>query len=107
VSLSEDHYERTFILGDSATQYHTDVRVTIPLMHLRGATDASTLQSPSSEIEQIDRSENLMTLKQACSSEYQGAQVRSKIRYSLKIAIHITYRISLRSSSMREPRDPC
>ena len=33
-----------------------------------------------------------------------GRKVRSKI--PLNSAIHITYRISLRSSSMREPRDP-
>jgi hypothetical protein len=54
-----------------------------------------------------DMVENKMTLKQACSSEYQGAQ--SAFKDSMihwKSAIHITYRDSLRSSSMREPRDP-
>jgi hypothetical protein len=48
-----------------------------------------------------------MTLKQACSSEYQGAQGAFKdSMIHGKSAIHITYRDSLRSSSMREPRDP-
>jgi hypothetical protein len=36
-----------------------------------------------------------------------GRYVRSKIRwFTERSAIHITYRISLRSSSMPEPRDP-
>ena len=48
-----------------------------------------------------------MTLKQACSSEYQGAQGAFKDSMIHKgSAIHITFRVSLRSSSMREPRDP-
>jgi hypothetical protein len=48
-----------------------------------------------------------MTLKQACSSEYQGAQGAFKdSMIHGKSAIHITYRDSLRPSSMREPRDP-
>jgi hypothetical protein len=32
--------------------------------------------------------------------------MRSKIRFLAELAIRITYRISLRSSSMPEPRDP-
>ena len=36
----------------------------------------------------------------------QGARCVQRFDDSLKSAIHITYRISLRSSSMREPRDP-
>ena len=48
-----------------------------------------------------------MTLEQACSSEYRGAQGAFKdSMIHGKSAIHITYRDSLRSSSMREPRDP-
>ena len=35
-----------------------------------------------------------------------GARCVQRFDDSLKSAIHITYRISLRSSSMREPRDP-
>ena len=48
-----------------------------------------------------------MTLKQACSSEWpKSARCVQRFDDSLNSAIHITYRISLRSSSMREPRDP-
>ena len=35
-----------------------------------------------------------------------GAMCVQRLDDSLNSAIHITYRISLRSSSMREPRDP-
>ncbi|PCH36751.1 hypothetical protein WOLCODRAFT_86172 [Wolfiporia cocos MD-104 SS10] len=35
-----------------------------------------------------------------------GARCVQRFDDSLDSAIHITYRISLRSSSMREPRDP-
>ncbi len=35
-----------------------------------------------------------------------GAMCVQRFDDSLASAIHITYRISLRSSSMREPRDP-
>ena len=48
-----------------------------------------------------------MILKQACPSEWpEGARCVQRFDDSLNSAIHITYRISLRSSSMREPRDP-
>ena len=47
-----------------------------------------------------------MTLEQACPPEYQRAQCAFKNSMIHKSAIHNTYRISLRSSSMREPRDP-
>jgi hypothetical protein len=48
-----------------------------------------------------------MILKQACPSEWpKGARCVQRFDDSLNSAIHITYRISLRSSSMREPRDP-
>ena len=36
----------------------------------------------------------------------EGARCVQRFDDSLNSAIHITYRISLRSSSMREPRDP-
>ena len=36
----------------------------------------------------------------------EGAMCVQRFDDSRKSAIHITYRISLRSSSMREPRDP-
>ena len=36
----------------------------------------------------------------------EGAMCVQRFDDSLNSAIHITYRVSLRSSSMREPRDP-
>ena len=48
-----------------------------------------------------------MTLEQACPLEYQRAQCAFKDSMTHgNSAIRITYRISLRSSSMPEPRDP-
>ena len=47
-----------------------------------------------------------LILKQTCSPEYQKAQCAFKDLMIHGIAIHITYRISLRSSSLQEPRDP-
>src|ERR1700760_2860052 len=48
-----------------------------------------------------------MTLEQVCPSEYQRAQCAFKDSMThWNSAIRITYRISLRSSSMPEPRDP-
>ena len=47
------------------------------------------------------------TLQQACSQEYPGsARCVQNFDDSLDSAIRITYRISLRSSSMWEPRHP-
>ncbi|CAG8614357.1 12180_t:CDS:2 [Acaulospora colombiana] len=40
------------------------------------------------------------------ADDVQGARCVRRFDDSLNSAIHITYRISLRSSSMREPRDP-
>ena len=47
-----------------------------------------------------------MILKQACLAGYHKAQYAFKDSMIHDSAIHITYRISLRSSSLREPRDP-
>ena len=48
-----------------------------------------------------------MTLEQACPAEYHRAQCAFKDSMTHgNSAIRITYRISLRSSSMPEPRDP-
>ena len=48
-----------------------------------------------------------MTLEQACPPEYQWAQCAFKDSMTHgNSAIRITYRISLRSSSMPKPRDP-
>ena len=50
---------------------------------------------------------SLQALKQACSQEYpESAMCVQSLDDSLDSAIRITYRISLRSSSMWEPRHP-
>ena len=50
---------------------------------------------------------SLQALKQACSQEYpESAMCVQNLDDSLDSAIRITYRISLRSSSLREPRHP-
>lgn len=48
----------------------------------------------------------LMALNQACPRLLVGAICVQRFDDSLNSAIHITYRILLRSSSMHEPRDP-
>ena len=47
-----------------------------------------------------------LTLRQACRRKTFGAICVQKFDDSRNSAIHTTYRISLRSSSMREPRYP-
>ena len=47
-----------------------------------------------------------MMLKQTYSQFLESADCVQKFDDSQNSAIHITYRISLRSSSLREPRDP-
>jgi hypothetical protein len=46
------------------------------------------------------------TLRQACPPVRGGAMCVQRFDDSQCSAIHITFRASLRSSSMREPRDP-
>ena len=56
---------------------------------------------------QIEIESSFTTLKQACSSEYQGAQDAFKdsmIHWILQFTLRFAH--SLRSSSMRKPRDP-
>ena len=48
----------------------------------------------------------IMMLKQTCSQFLESADCVQRFDDSQNSAIHITYRISLRSSSLREPRDP-
>jgi hypothetical protein len=49
----------------------------------------------------------VQTLRQACSQAFPGsAMCVQRFDDSLSSAIRITYRISLRSSSLREPRYP-
>ena len=50
--------------------------------------------------------EKIVTLKQAYPADCCRVQCAFKVSMSHGSAIHITYRISLRSSSMQEPRDP-
>src|SRR5271169_868888 len=47
-----------------------------------------------------------MTLRQACPPVKGGAMCVQRFDDSQCSAIHTTFRASLRSSSMREPRDP-
>src|SRR6202012_4148713 len=47
-----------------------------------------------------------MTLRQACLPVKRGAMCVQRFDDSQCSAIHTTFRASLRSSSMREPRDP-
>jgi hypothetical protein len=92
---------------------HAKSKVDRKPIHFRGARVLNESRSPAaSTIQAPSRSksrgvENLLTLKQACSSEHRGAQGAFKdSMIHCRSAIHITYRDSLRSSSMREPRDP-
>jgi hypothetical protein len=48
----------------------------------------------------------MTTLRQACRPVTGGAMCVQRFDDSLIDAVHTTYRNSLRSSSMREPRDP-
>ena len=73
---------KTIVSGLSRSQRQRNMIITltsemngIPLMHSRGAdlTPARSKSKPPIETNQSEF-ENLMTLKQACSSEYQGAQ---------------------------------
>ena len=68
----------------------------------RGRETLPSRPTPSTGLEGV-----IMTLEQACPSEYQRAQCAFKDSMThWNSAIRITYRISLRSSSMPEPRDP-
>ncbi|WP_237456092.1 hypothetical protein, partial [Staphylococcus aureus] len=62
--------------------YHTNRQVHTghQLMHLRGADKEPAKETPTSKplSAKADKVENLMTLKQACPSEYQGAQCAFK-----------------------------
>lgn len=49
-------------------------------------------------------SSNISNKQTSCKNS--RCKVRSKTQWFTRSAIHIMYRISLRSSSMREPRDP-
>ena len=95
--------------------YHTCGRgLVIPLIHFRGA-ETSFLKRPAENphypkphgyskslvVENFNDTQTGMLLRIPRS-----ARCVQRFDDSLNSAIHITYRISLRSSSMREPRDP-
>ena len=68
--------------------------------------DTHTPATPSHKWEKGVRCES-MTLKEACSvPKHPSAMCVQNLDDSLNSAIHTTYRISLRSSSLREPRYP-
>jgi hypothetical protein len=65
--------------SNGVDNYHTNSRLPqgLPLMHFKGAGSCLSLQNPHIQAKpavKANKVENLMTLKQACSSEYQGAQ---------------------------------
>ena len=72
------------------------------LRHLRRARGNAQVQS-----RETPRIEGLHDTQTGMPSGIpEGARCVQRFDDSLNSAIHITYRISLRSSSMREPRDP-
>ena len=74
----------------------------------RSSADISNAaESRESSYPPQSRDEEVMILKQAYLLEYQKVAICvQRFDDSRNSAIHITYRISLRSSSLREPRDP-
>ena len=63
--------------------------------------------SPATKIHHRGAEWSSLTLRQACSQEYPGsAMCVQNLDDSRGLAIRITYRISLRSSSLWEPRHP-
>jgi hypothetical protein len=78
-------------------------------MHFRGADKKIPAEPPhpsfamnkSLQVENINDTQTGMP-----SGIPEGARCVQRFDDSLNSAIHITYRISLRSSSMGEPRDP-
>ena len=61
---------------------------------------------PSLSVRQRGRVRGEQILKEACSPVKESATCVQRFDDSLNSAIRITYRISLRSSSLREPRYP-
>ena len=72
----------------------------------RSKTKRATIRPPRASRKKLGEW-CLQTLKQACSQEYPGsAMCVQRFDDSVNSAIRITYRISLRSSSLWEPRYP-
>ena len=80
------------------------------LMHFRGAkprTKASTPQFQKRPLQEKVSFEDINDTQTGMPLGIpRGARCVQRFDDSRNSAIHITYRISLRSSSMREPRDP-
>jgi hypothetical protein len=82
------------------------------LIHLGGAgfkreASKENLQSPSLLSQETKKVEDVHDTQTGVPLGIpRGARCVQRFDDSLNSAIHITYRISLRSSSMREPRDP-
>ena len=78
--------------------------------HLGGAAAKRQHHSPAADVNLSVNSGaewSSLTLRQACSQENPGsAMCVQSFDDSRGLAIRITYRISLRSSSLREPRHP-
>ena len=82
-----------------------------PLMHLRGAGSVRLQQDLHFQATlETEVKRGLMVFNDTQTGMPlgipKGARCVQRFDDSLNSAIHITYRISLRSSSMREPRDP-
>ena len=83
-----------------------------PLIHLGGAGFKRGQQQkpPKSKPSPVDKPRRLRVFHDTQTGAPlgipRGARCVQRFDDSLNSAIHITYRISLRSSSMREPRDP-
>jgi hypothetical protein len=83
---------------------HSPIPDTI-CQHRGAALPASRVSSSVCKTMRIDKVEPI--LKEACSQVYpESAICVQRLDDSLNSAIRITYRISLRSSSLREPRYP-
>ena len=73
--------------------------------HFRKSTARYSFSSPSTGVEAESRKKSI--LREAYSQDYpESAICVQRFDDSLNSAIRITYRISLRSSSVREPRYP-
>lgn len=91
--------------------YHTkDGPARILLIHLRRADLKRSQQLPQSNPDRLIKArkvENFMTLKQACSSEYQGAQGAFKdsmIHWILQFTLLIAFRCVLHRCESQEIR---
>jgi hypothetical protein len=77
------------------------------LMHFRGAEPFKRPANPHIQTTQKEKVDYINDTQTGMLLGIpRSARCVQRFDDSLNSAIHITYRISLRSSSMREPRDP-